>query len=343
MNPAAGRYLSVALAAVLLAHAPPAAGQTVGQAFKRVNRSVVVVRTTESEVNAKDLVSVPGIGSGVLISPDGRVLTAAHVVHTADEINVEFLDGTIVRATVIASEPEADVALLQLDRVPESVVVATLGDSDRAEVGDPVFVVGAPYGIGHTLTVGHISARHKPNTIYSGMSLAEFLQTDAAINQGNSGGPMFSMAGEVIGVVSHIISKSGGFEGLGFVVTSNMARRLLLERKSFWSGLDGFVLSGALARAFNLPQPVGLLVQRVAQNSPSAITGLRGGTMKATIDGRTITVGGDVILEVQGIPITGRTSYEQIQERLGYLHPGAQLTITILRDGRRTELLGRLP
>lgn len=343
MNPAAGRYLSVALATVLLAHGVPAAAQTVGQAFKRVNRSVVVVRTTESEVNAKDLVSVPGIGSGVLISPDGRVLTAAHVVHTADDINVEFLDGTIVRATVIASEPEADVALLRLDRVPEAAVVATLGDSDGAEVGDQVFVVGAPYGIGHTLTVGHISARHKPNTIYSGMSLAEFLQTDAAINQGNSGGPMFSMGGEVIGVVSHIISKSGGFEGLGFVVTSNMARRLLLERKSFWSGLDGFVLSGALARAFNLPQPVGLLVQRVAQNSPSAITGLRGGTMKATIDGRTITVGGDIILEVQGIPITGRTSYEQIQERLGRLHPGAQLTITILRDGRRTELLGRLP
>jgi S1-C subfamily serine protease len=343
VNPAAGRYLSVALAAVLLAHAPPAAGQTVGQAFKRVNSSVVVVRTTESEVTARDLVSVGGVGSGVLISPDGRVLTAAHVVHTADEINVEFLDGTIVRATVIASEPEADVALLQLDRVPESVVVATLGDSDRAEVGDPVFVVGAPYGIGHTLTVGHISARHKPNTIYSGMSLAEFLQTDAAINQGNSGGPMFSMAGEVIGVVSHIISKSGGFEGLGFVVTSNMARRLLLERKSFWSGLDGFVLGGALARAFNLPQPVGLLVQRVAQNSPAAITGLRGGTLKATVDGRTITVGGDVILEVQGIPITGHTSYEQIQERLGRQHPGAQLTITILRDGRRVELLGRLP
>ena len=343
MNRVALRRLTAAAVVVLLSHGLPAAAQTIGEAFKRVNSSVVVVRTTESEINARDLVSIPGVGSGVLISPDGRVLTAAHVVHTADEINVEFLDGTVVRATVIASEPEADVALLQLDRVPEAAVVATLGDSDGAEVGDQVFVVGAPYGIGHTLTVGHISARHKPNTIYSGMSLAEFLQTDAAINQGNSGGPMFSMAGEVIGVVSHIISKSGGFEGLGFVVTSNMARRLLLERKSFWSGLDGFVLNGALARVLNLPQPVGLLVQRVAQNSPSAITGLRGGTLKATIDGRTFSVGGDIILEVQGIPITGRTSYEQIQERLGYLHPGAQLTITILRDGRRTELLGRLP
>lgn len=343
MNRVAPSGLAAAAVVVLLSQGLPAGAQTVGQTFKRVSPSVVVVRTTESEVNSQNLVSVPGVGSGVLISADGKVLTAAHVVHTADEIKVEFLDGTTARATVVASEPEADLALLQLDRAPAAAVVATLGDSDRAEVGDQVFVVGAPYGIGHTLTVGHISARHKPNTIYSGMSLAEFLQTDAAINQGNSGGPMFSMAGQVIGIVSHIISKSGGFEGLGFVVTSNMARRLLLERKSFWSGLDGIVLSGALARALNLPQPVGLLVQRVAHNSPSAITGLRGGTMKATIDGRTMTVGGDIILEVQGIPITGRTSYEQIQERLGRLHPGAQFTVTILRGGSRVELLGQLP
>ncbi|MBI4638645.1 MAG: trypsin-like peptidase domain-containing protein [Candidatus Rokubacteria bacterium] len=320
--------------------------QAVGEIFKGVTTSVVVVRTRERDVSIQgpsQLVNVSGLGSGVLISPDGKVLTAAHVVQTVDEIRVEFLGGEVVGATVVASEPEADVALLQLQRVPPGALVARLGDSDRVEVGDQVLVIGAPYGIGHTLTVGHISARHKPNTVYSGMSLAEFLQTDAAINQGNSGGPMFSMAGEVIGIVSHIISKSGGFEGLGFVVTSNMARRLLLERRSFWSGLDGYVLAGNLARVFNLPQPVGLLVQRVAERSPSALIGLRGGTMKATIDGQSLTVGGDIVLEVQGIPITGRTSYESIQERLGRLHPGALVTITVLREGRLLELIGRLP
>ncbi len=270
-------------------------------------------------------------------------MTAAHVVHTADEISVQFLSGEVVGAQVIASEPEADVSLLRLERVPARAPVAKLGESDKVEVGDQVFVVGAPYGISHTLTVGHISARHKPNTLYSGMSLAEFFQTDAAINQGNSGGPMFSMAGEVVGIVSHIISKSGGFEGLGFVVTSNMARRLLLERNSFWTGLEGYVLSGDLAKVFNLPQPVGLLVQRVAERSPAARIGLQPGTMKATIDGETLIMGGDIILQVQGIPIADSSSYEKIQERLSQLHPGAEVTITVLREGLQMELTSRLP
>ena len=117
--------------------------------------------------------------------------------------------------------------------MPAGVPWWPLGDSDKVEVGGDVFIVGAPYGISHTLTAGHVSGRHRPNTIYSELATAEFVQTDAAINEGNSGGPMFGMAGEVIGIVSHIISKSGGFEGLGFVVTSNMARALLLERRSF--------------------------------------------------------------------------------------------------------------
>lgn len=321
----------------------PADAQSVREAFKRVNRAVVIVRTTEQASAEQEPGGIKGVGSGILVSGDGMVVTAAHVVQTVDEITVEFIDGTTVGARVVASEPQADVALLQLDRVPAGAVVAPLGNSDDVEVGDPVFVVGAPYGIGHTLTVGHVSARHKPNTIYSGMSLAEFLQTDAAINRGNSGGPMFTMAGEVVGIVSHIISRSGGFEGLGFVVTSNMARRILLERRSFWSGLDSYLLSGDLAKIFNLPQAVGLLIQRVAQQSPSARIGLRGGTTKATVDGQSLMVGGDVILEVQGIPISDRTSYERIQERLGRLHPGARMTITILREGRRLELTGQLP
>jgi S1-C subfamily serine protease len=333
------------IVAVLFSPAIAVDAQPLGHVFRRVNPSVVVVRTKEMDVAAQGqgMVRIAGVGSGVLIAPGGKVMTAAHLVHTADEITVQFLGGEGVGARVVASEPQADVSLLQLERVPPGALTATLGDSDAVEVGDQVFIVGAPYGIGHTLTVGHISARHKPNTVYSGMSLAEFFQTDAAINQGNSGGPMFSMAGEVIGIVSHIISKSGGFEGLGFVVTSNMARRLLLEQKSFWSGLDGYVLSGDLAKVFNLPQPVGLLVQRVAEGSPSAAIGLRAGTMKATIDGQTITVGGDIILEVQGIPIDDRTAYERIQERLSRLHPGVPVTITVLREGRQVEVVGRLP
>ena len=154
----------------------------------------------------------------MLISKDGKVLTAAHVVQTADTVSVEFPNGEIVKAKVVSSEPPADIALLQLERVPASAVVAKLGDSDQVGVADQIFVVGAPYGISHTLTVGHISARRTPGGEQSELGLAEFFQTDAAVNQGNFGGPMFNMNGEVIGIVSHILSQSGGFEGLGFAV-----------------------------------------------------------------------------------------------------------------------------
>src|SRR5499427_10796125 len=252
------RLVLATLFATTVAPAPVSA-EILSQIFGLVNPSVVVVRTSEREVSAEGQLARFGeVGSGVLISTDGKVMTAAHVVHLADRVVVEFLGGERVEARIVASDADADVSLLQLERVPAGALVATLGDSDRTQIGEEVFIIGAPYGIGHTLSAGHISGRHEPNTVYHGLAKAEFLQTDAAINQGNSGGPMFNMQGEVIGIVSHIISKSGGFEGLGFVVTSNMARRILLEERSFWTGLSARLLSDDLARVLNLPQPNGL-------------------------------------------------------------------------------------
>lgn len=323
-----------------------ARAQAVGQVFQRANPSVVTIRTTEREIAGTEpgqFTGVAGLGSGVLISADGKIMTAAHVVQLADKITVEFLSGETVGAQVVASEPDADVALLRLASVPAGAVPARLGDSDRARIGDQVLIIGAPYGIGHSLSVGYVSARHKPNTIFGAMAAAEFLQTDAAINQGNSGGPMFNMQAEVIGVVSHIISKSGGFEGLGSVVSSNMARKLLLEQRSFWSGTAGFVLSSELAKVFNLPQPVGLLVQRIAKNPPAEGIGLRPGTMQATIGGQTLTVGGDIILEVEGIRIENQESYTRIQERLSRKRAGETIALKVLREGRIIELSGVKP
>lgn len=327
--------------------ASPAEAETLRAVFKQVDASVVVVKTTHQQVVTgpkKQLTSLPGLGSGVVISADGKVMTAAHVVQTADEVKVEFQSGEVIPAHVVTSEPAADVALLQLDRVPSKPFVARLGDSDQAEVGDQVFVVGAPVGMSHTLTVGHISARRNPNNFFNGMSRSEFFQTDAAINEGNSGGPMFNMQGEVIGIVSHIVSRSGGFEGLGFVVTSNLARKLLLERNPFWSGLESFLLSGEMAKIFNVPQPAGLLVQRVASRSPASDLGLRPGTLTAVIEGEPMVVGGDIILEVQGIPIIPEgASYGVIRERLTSLKSGDKIRILVLRDGRKEELTARIP
>jgi S1-C subfamily serine protease len=221
--------------------------------------------------------------------------------------------------------------------VPKGVPVAKLGDSGKVEVGDEVFVVGTPYGLSHTLTAGHISARHKLDTLSEGLEEIEIFQTDAAINQGNSGGPMFNMAGEVIGIASFILTKSGGSEGLGFAITSNTAKRLLLEEPSFWFGLDGIVLKDELAAAFNLPQPMGLLVQQVADNSPAARLGIQPGEIKSQIGLNEMLLGGDFILEVVGIEVS-EDNYQKIKSRLNYMKPGDIITVKVLRAGRILQL-----
>jgi len=191
--------------------------------------------------------------------------------------------------------------------------------------------------------VGYVSGRHKPNTIYAEMPLAEFIQTDAAINQGNSGGPMFSMRGQVIGIVSHIISKSGGYEGLGFVVSSNMVRQLLLERRPFWSGVTWFQVSGDLAEYLNLPQRFGLLVEEVAKRSPAEAIGLRPSRVVAKVDGRDIPLGGDIVLAAMGIQLVDETSFQKVRERWGQLRSGDEMTFRVFRAGRVIDLKGRLP
>src|SRR6516162_979719 len=272
------RLLNAALTVALPVWlAPVAEAQTPGEVFRKVAPSVVVIRAKGRDISASGQSRFAETGSGVLITPDGKVMTAAHVVHAMDEISVEFLGGETVKAHIVASEPAADLSLLQLERVPTGVKSSPLADSDKIQVGDPVIIVGAPYGLSYSLSAGYISARWPPNTVYKTMPLAEFFQTTATINTGNSGGPMFAMNGEVIGIVSHNISKSGGSEGLGFVVTMNTAKQLLLEKRSFWSGLEGLMLSDDLADMLNLPpRTTGYIVKTVAQDSPGDLIGLRG-------------------------------------------------------------------
>jgi S1-C subfamily serine protease len=323
--------------------AEPSHAQSVAEVFKKVAPSVVVIRARGREVSAGGgPTGFSETGSGVLISPDGRVMTAAHVVHAMDTITVEFLGGETVPARVVASEPAADLSLLQLGKVPAGARVATLANSDAVQVGDQVVIVGAPFGLSYSLSVGWISARWPPNTVYREMPLAEFFQTDAVINTGNSGGPMFSMQGEVIGLVSHNISKSGGSEGLGFVVTANTARELLLEQKSFWTGLEGQLLTDEMADILNLPpRALGYIVKTVAKGSPAEALGMKGGTTTARIAGQEIVVGGDIILSVEGVAIGKADSLAQIRHRLNSLAPGSPFKVTILRRGQVLELTGK--
>ena len=254
--------------------------QQLRDAFRKVSPSVVIVRTKRVEVAPsadEPRAIIDGLGSGVLISNDGKVLTAAHVVQTADVACVEFPDGQVIIARVIGSDVRSDVALLQLKEMPKGVAPVTLGDSDKVEVGDQIFVIGAPYGISQTLSFGHLSGRHRLPSINESATLVEFLQTDAAINGGNSGGPMFDMEGNVIGIVSTIMSHAGGAEGMAFATAANTAKQLLLEHKPFWSGIDGLVVTGALAKALNLPQAAGVLVQRIGDGSIGSRLGIKPG------------------------------------------------------------------
>jgi serine protease Do len=338
------RMLTVLVAIGLLAWlAPSVQAQTPGEVFRKVAPSVVVIRAKGRDISAGGQSRFAETGSGVLITPDGKVMTAAHVVNAMDEISVEFLGGETVKAKVVASEPAADLSLLQLERVPVGAKSSPLADSDKIQVGDPVIIVGAPYGLSYSLSDGLVSARWKPNTVYKTMPLAEFFQTTATINTGNSGGPMFAMNGQVIGIVSHNISKSGGSEGLGFVVTINTAKKLLLEKKSFWAGLEGQLLTDEQADLLNLPPgATGYIIKTVAKDSPAEQLGLRGATMMVNLGGEQVPLGGDILLTVEGMKAEA-ANLTKIRDAMSSKQPGSPFKVTVLRAGKVLELTGRVP
>ena len=314
------------------------------RAFKRVDSAVVVVRTASYTARGPEpgkAVGITGTGSGVLIGKNGQVLTAAHVVQAADAVAVEFRTGETVAARIVSADSAADVALLEVEHIPRGIAAAALGDSDRVEVGDQVFVVGTPFGMSHTLTVGHVSARRNAPIENPFATPAELFQTDAALNAGNSGGPMFNLAGEVIGIVSLIVSRSGGSDGLGFAVTSNAARRFVIDEPSVWSGVQGMLLIDEVARAFNVPGAAGLLVQHVAANSPAQRLGLRGGFLSAIVGTGTFLIGGDIVIAVDGIALGAPDAQETIRRRLIEMHRrGNPIHLTVLRGGELLELRG---
>jgi serine protease Do len=331
----------VAAVALLAATSRSASAQQVRALFERASRSVVVVRTVEKTIAPAPtlgLVSARGLGSGTIVSSDGSVLTAAHVVQTADRVGVELQDGRLFLARVVASSPRGDVALLKMESPPPDLVPARMGDSDSLMTGDEVLVIGAPYGLGSSLSVGHVSGRLLPKQTVSGVPL-EFIQTDAHISQGSSGGPMFNLQGEVVGIVSWMLTESGGSEGLGFAVSANVAKRLLSSTGSFWTGVEGVLLTGELARVLNVPQPAGLLIQRVAAGSPGATLGLRAGTMPVRVEDQVLLLGGDVVLEIDGIQVSDSAGTEdRIDQYLRARPRGKAIAVRLLRGGRTVTL-----
>lgn len=314
--------------------------QNLSKIYQDINSSVVVINiinvSRESAGENIEVVTEESQGSGVLIGEEGLIWTAAHVVQSAEAVQIEFLDGDIYEGTVISSVAQADVALVKIEEnfQLKNKKVAQIGDSDNVSIGDDVFVLGAPHGFKQSLSRGILSGRFLPEHLSNNFVKIEFLQTDASINPGNSGGPMFNMNGEVIGIASRIYSNSGGFEGIGFAMSSNVANKLLMQEPGIWGGMESILLDGNLAKALNLPQEAGLLITSLSSKGSASALGLKGGTISAKIEDTELKIGGDIILELAGITVKDINSIFEIRKKISETPKSEVITMTVLRNGK---------
>ena len=261
--------------------------QDLSEIYEQVSPAVVAIFTEEKTVqsdanNDTQIITKNGLGSGFMVS-NKLIVTAAHVVKVPERLVVQFFDGETIPAKVISSYESADIALIELFRPKLNATTVQFGDSNKMKIGQQVFVVGVPLGVGFSLSSGYISAFKKQSLGKNPFTETDFIQTDAAINQGNSGGPMFNLEGEVVGIVSHIKSKTGGSDGIGYASSSNLASKLLLNNKMPWFGAELYSLTEKEAKLLNLPQPNGLLVQRIASSSIFDKMGLKAGDTEVTV------------------------------------------------------------
>ena len=276
-----------------------------------------------------------GMGSGIVIDKDGRVLTNFHVVDGTDEVKVKFPDGATFAASIVGTDPRSDLAVLKINgQVPADLTPATLGDSESLRVGEWVLAVGAPFNFTQTVTAGIISAKGRTRIDNDSDKYEDFLQTDAAINPGNSGGPLVNLRGDVIGINTAIISASGQNAGVGFTIPINMAQRVvrqLVKSGKVTRGYLGVViqdLTPGLAEQFKITGAKGAVINQVTQDAPADKAGLKIG---------------DVITHLNGQPVddTG-----QLRNRVAGTDPGAKAELTIVRDGKARKLavtVGELP
>jgi 2-alkenal reductase len=281
-----------------------------------------------------------GEGSGFVWDTEGHIVTNNHVVDDADKVTVYFADGTLAEAEVLGTDPNADLAVIQVDIPRDQLVPVQTGDSGKLRVGQMAVAIGNPFGLENTMTYGIVSALGR--TIASGLSqfsIPEVIQTDAPINPGNSGGPLLDRQGQVIGINTQIVSDSGSNSGVGFAVPINIAKQVvpaLIEQGSYdyaWLGISGQTLQPEIAALMDLPEDTrGALVMEVSQDSPAARAGLRGSDQSATLDGIDVQVGGDVIVSIEGQQVEG------MDDLIAYLvdktAPGDPVKLEILRNGK---------
>lgn len=268
-----------------------------------------------------------GLGSGVIISADGYILTNHHVIDGAEQIKVDLSDNRTLDAKVVGFDPPSDLAVLKIDAT--GLPVLALGDSDRERVGDVVLAIGNPLGIGQTVTMGIISAKGRQTGLSNG-SFEDFLQTDAPINQGNSGGALVNMSSELIGINSQILSPSGGNIGIGFSIPSNMARTItdtLVKEGKVRRGQLGIAVArpnSDAAKELGIRENKGVLVTQVQSSSAAEKAGIRKG---------------DVVTAFNGLEVNDPNVF---RNKVANTAPGSEVTLTTLRDGREQHVRARL-
>jgi S1-C subfamily serine protease len=296
-------------------------------------------------------------GSGFVVSRDGYILTNSHVITTAgdgngsakpaDHLYVEYGNHDRVAAKVVGWDIFDDVGLVKVDPSAHPLRPVPLGDSAAVRVGEPVAGIGSPFGNENSLAVGVVSATARSiRSLTSSYNLVDAIQTDAPINHGNSGGPLFDARGQVIGITAQIRSTSGNAEGVGFAVPINSAKRSMAQLVATGRVVYGYVgittedLTPALARRFGYPAQQGAVIDTVVKNTPAQTAGLRGGNQEEQVLGTRFTRGGDLIVAIGGYPV--RNAEDVVRIVTGRLVPGQVTRFTILRGGNRREVPVRL-
>jgi Do/DeqQ family serine protease len=261
-----------------------------------------------------------GLGSGVIVRADGYILTNNHVVDGADQVTVEMTDGRSLKAKVVGTDAPSDLAVLKVDEA--NLQTLALGDSDAVRVGDVVLAMGNPLGVGQTVTMGIVSAKGRATGGAGDGSFEDFIQTDAPINQGNSGGALVNTRGELVGINSQILSPSGGNIGIGFAIPANMAKNVmtqLIDNGQVRRGMLGVTIqpvTSDIARSLGLAQVGGALVNTVQPGSPADKGGVRRGDVITAINGDTVKDG------------------NVLRNQVSQLAPGSKVALTVVRDGK---------
>jgi putative serine protease PepD len=288
-----------------------------------------------------DAVPVEGAGSGFVIDPRGYILTNFHVVQEAQSIEVVLGDQTRYPAKVIGADQRNDVALVKIDPKGKSLVALTLGDSSTLQVGQKVLAIGNPFGFQSTLTTGVVSALGRTVQTSQTTFIDEAIQTDAAINRGNSGGPLINSHGEVIGINSAIYTPSGTTAGIGFAIPINTAKSIAHDLMTdgrvhtAFLGIETLPVGGYLAEALDLPVQEGLLVETVTPNGPAAKAGIRGGDRSAQAGMRRIYIGGDILIGIDGAKVANQFDVNIL---LNHKRPGDTVTLSVYRGGKKLDL-----